>query len=116
MRHVILVALVLTASANAEWPAGLSDDDRQQIERDLKQLDDRLRTPRGDADLRADVEVFRKGIAWALRYETKLEPADIALVKKALRRGLERASADKPAWPTHNGKLVRGYVSAIDGS
>ena len=63
--------------------------------------------------------MFRKGVEWALKYETKLEPADVALIKKALVRCAERTdavAAGKPAWPDRKGKVVRGYVSAVDGS
>ena len=126
--RVIPAAIVFLAGlgavpAPAGVPAGLSADDAKQIARDLQQLDERLRALRKaqpeNADLYADAEVFRKGVEWALRYETKLEPADVALVKKALVRCAERTdalAAGKPAWPDRKGKLVRGYVSGVDGS
>jgi hypothetical protein len=111
------------APAPGEPPAGLSLEDARQIEGDLKRLDERLRTLRKEkpdrADLAADAEVFRKGVEWALKYEPKLEPADVALIKKALTRGAERIDAlgaGKPTWTERKGKLVRGYVSVVDGS
>lgn len=125
---VALVVLVGAGAvpAPAEPPAGLSAADAEQIDRDLKELGARLRALRQEkpltperADLVADAEAFRKGVEWALRYETKLEPADVALIKKALARGAERAdalTAGKPSWAERKGKLVRGYVSAVDGS
>ncbi|MBN9119856.1 MAG: prolyl oligopeptidase family serine peptidase [Planctomycetes bacterium] len=123
MRIALLVVLVCAVTAPAEPPAGLSADDAKRFDRDLKELGERLRTLRKEkperVDLVADAEVFRKGAEWALRYETKLEPADVALIKKALARGAERAEAidaGKPAWADRKGKLVRGYVSAVDGS
>src|SRR5262249_27888685 len=89
----ILLGAIGTPAA-ADSPAGLSADDAKQIDRDLKQLDDRLRALRKDKpDLAADAEVFRKGVVWALRYETKLEPADATLIKKALARCTERIEA-----------------------
>jgi dipeptidyl aminopeptidase/acylaminoacyl peptidase len=70
-------------------------------------------------DLRADADLFAKGMNWALRYDTALQPSDLALIKKAAVRGDERAEAilsKKPPWTTKKGKVVRGFISAIDGS
>lgn len=73
----------------------------------------------GNADLRADAEVFGKGITWALRYDTALQANDVATIKRAQDRLMQRASAlassHKP-WTTKKGKVARGFVSAIDGS
>jgi hypothetical protein len=123
---VALVGPTWTPAPPAEPPAGLSAEDAGQIDRDLKELEVRLRTLRSQGaltpereDLLADAEVFRKGVQWVLRYEAKLEPADVALLKKALKRGAERAdalAAGEPAWLARKGKLVRGFVSAVDGS
>ncbi|MDB5311789.1 MAG: putative hydrolase, CocE/NonD family [Gemmataceae bacterium] len=123
---VILTTAVATPAPPAGPPAGLSAEDFQSLARDVKALGDRLRdlrargplTPEKD-DLLADAEVFRKGVVWALLYETKLDPADLTLVRKALRRGAERAdslAAGKPAWADRKGRVVRGFVSAVDGS
>src|SRR4051812_39194690 len=106
---LVILACTRTVPAPAKPPAGLSADEAKQIDRHLKELGERLRelrrtnspTPQRE-DLLADAEVFRKGVLWALRYETRLEPADVALIKKALGRGIERAdalAAGKPAWP-----------------
>ncbi|MBP3955959.1 prolyl oligopeptidase family serine peptidase [Gemmata sp. G18] len=122
---IALAGAVGAQLARAELPAGLSAADASQIDRDLKTLGDRLLAfrekpvPLQREDLIADADVFRKGVAWALRYETELKPADVALIKKALARCSERAEAlakGKPAWTSRRGKLVRGYVSAVDGS
>ena len=108
--RVILAALVFLVGAGAapepaEPPAGLSAEDAKQIATELQQLAERLRALRkakpDSIDLYADAEVFRKGVEWALKYETKLEPGDVALVKKALARCADRADAlvaGKPAW------------------
>ena len=100
--------------------------DKELIDRDTRALAQRVQKLRGERartleqqDLLADAEVFVKGAVWAGRYEPKLEPAGVALVKKALQRGLARAEAlatGKPAWAERKGKVVRGYVSAVDGS
>jgi hypothetical protein len=87
-------------------------------------LNDRLaklwaRTPAVMADHLADATVYAKGVAWALRYHEALTPADMALLKKALERGNERAAAleaGKRPWADKRGKVVRAFVSAVDGS
>ena len=69
-------------------------------------------------DLKADAEVFHKGIHWALRYD-RPTPTDINLIRRALARGQERATnlaAGKTDWTAKKGKLLRGFVSAVDGS
>ena len=72
-----------------------------------------------NSDLLSDVELFHKGVVWALRYETPLTPNDDSLVKKALASGLRRAealAAKKTDWTTKKGKVLRAFVSAVDGS
>src|SRR5262245_21008236 len=122
---VALACAIGVPTSRAEPPAGLSADDAKQIERDVRELGDRLATMRKKPlspereDLVADAEIFLKGIIWALKYETKLEPNDIALIKKAIDRCAERFSEvgpNKPSWAERKGKLVRGYVSVVDGS
>jgi poly(3-hydroxybutyrate) depolymerase len=121
----LVIACARVPSAQAEPPAGISADDAKQLDRDLAKLGERLVTLKREpitperADLVADVEVFHKGVVWALKYETKLTPADVALIKKAIARGTERAdalAAGKPTWSNRKGKVVRGYASAVDGS
>ena len=70
-------------------------------------------------DLVADVEIFHKGVVWALRYDTPLTQNDELLVKNALASGTRRAdalAANKTNWTTKKGKVLRGFVSAVDGS
>jgi hypothetical protein len=78
-----------------------------------------IKVSSGNADLRADAEVFAKGITWALRYDTALQANDVATIKRAQDRLTQRASAlasDQKPWTTKKGKAARGFVSAIDGS
>jgi poly(3-hydroxybutyrate) depolymerase len=122
---VVVVTLgILPAILRA---ADLAAEGKKQLEAGLKDLHERLaklRVAKADApalssDLLADAEVFAKGLAWALRYDTQFEPADVALMKKALKRGRERAAAlesGKPAWAEKKGRIARGFVSAVDGS
>ena len=106
---------------------GLNDTDRIQIQSDLKDLDSRLSDLRNDKnetavknlDCLADADIFRKGVVWALRFENKLEPADVTLIQKALRRARQRMDAlakDAQPWQKKKGRLVRGYISVVDGS
>ncbi|MBI3857105.1 MAG: prolyl oligopeptidase family serine peptidase [Planctomycetes bacterium] len=82
---------------------------------DVKSFEEDLRTLEGkSAD--ADVQVYAKGAAWALRAEANLPPKDAALVRKALDRGLARAGDADRAWTKRKGKVIRGYRSAIDDS
>lgn len=106
-------------------PAGLSADDRQQMERDLKSLAEKLATIRAavrDAsqlDRLPDVELFLKGVVWALRYETSLTADNVALLKKSLPRGLQRADAllaNQTPWTAKKGNILREFISAVDGS
>lgn len=72
-----------------------------------------------DADLRADVAVFHKGADWALRYSASLSSNEVDGIQRALSRGSERAKGiaeHTTAWTTKKGKVVRGFISAVDGS
>lgn len=114
------IATVAFAAQGADTPQGLSDADRAQIESNLKELDKRFAAlPQRNSELRADADIFRKGVVWALRYESKLEPADVAQIKKALERCKQRTDAlrgEKQSWREIKGRLIRGYISLVDGS
>jgi dienelactone hydrolase len=116
----VLTAAVVRQAPAADPTAALSDGDREQIESGLKALTDRCaRLPTDKPDARADAGIFSKGVAWALRYDSQFSPADAAVLKKALERGQERIAAleaGKQPWAGRKGKLVRGFVSAVDGS
>jgi poly(3-hydroxybutyrate) depolymerase len=122
---VAVLAAVIAVSAppalRADLPAGLSPEEQQRVEKSLKDVQARLAALRSEKapDDIADVDLFVKGVVWALRYETKLEPADVAQVKKALERARERldaVAARRRPWAAKKGRVVRGYVSAVDGS
>ncbi|MCE9533284.1 MAG: PHB depolymerase family esterase [Planctomycetes bacterium] len=121
---LLLVWLVLFAAPcrAAEPIAGLSEEDYNQIKNDLLRLELRqiiLAQGKTNPDYLADAAIFRKGIEWALKYEPKLVPADVALIKKAVNRGNQRLEAldgNKLPWQIKKGRLVRGFVSAVDGS
>jgi hypothetical protein len=84
-----------------------------------------MRTAKGpnaapNRSLAADVEIFTKGARWALQYDTDGQPTELALVEKAVARTVERMPElllpEAPPWATKRGRVVRGYVSSIDGS
>jgi poly(3-hydroxybutyrate) depolymerase len=118
------VTLLATEAVLHEQPlAGLSARERGQIERGLKELNDRLVKLRANSSVNldhfADAEIYAKGIAWALRYDQTLTTADGALLKRALERGNERAAAletGKQPWREKKGKVVRAFRSAVDRS
>jgi dienelactone hydrolase len=101
--------------------------ERQQIERGLRELRGRFEALRGGSDRAsgdqrdrlADAEVFAKGITWALTYDATLTPADLKLLGTALERFRGRVAAleaGEAPWAGRKGKVVRGFVSAVDRS
>src|SRR4051812_48348271 len=89
-------ALILLIAGLRLHAADSAAEDRLAIDRELKLLSPRLAELRpGDSnsaksDRFADADVFRKGIEWALRYDTTLEAKDVELLKKAVERGKQR--------------------------
>ena len=115
------------AARGGDGERTLSAEERQQFERGLRELTGRLETLRGEEgkasaarrDRLADAEVFAKGITWALRYDATFAPADLKLLRTALERCRSRITAieaGKAPWTARKGKVVRGFVSAVDGS
>jgi Prolyl oligopeptidase family len=114
------VFFVLCVAALGQTQRPLSDEEQQTLQQGLQSLEQSLRllTDRS-SEHAADAGVFHKGLAWALRYDREFSSADVALLRKAIVRGHERAeslAAGKKPWSTRHGKLVLGYVSSIDGS
>src|SRR5436190_18327265 len=108
------------------FPTGMTAEARQSLERDLKSLGAKLTSLRSSStsdltqlDRLADAGLFHKGIVWALRYETNLATNDIASLQRAMARGHQRVDlllANQQPWATRKGKILRGYVSTVDGS
>jgi hypothetical protein len=131
-RERILVATLaaLTGSAAAWGGDGeltLRTEERQEIERDLRALTGRLERLRGAGDKGserhrdrlADAQVFAKGVTWALKYDATFLPADLKLLRSAVERCRGRLAALEAGgaqWAGRKGKVVRGFVSAVDGS
>ena len=130
-RIVVTIFAALTAgpavATDADTKGPLGAEERQQIESGLRAVSARLQTLKRDAtdrsaaerDRLADAEVFGKGITWALKYDVDFVSADLKLLKTALDRFLSRVNAleaGKSPWFERKGKVVRGFVSAVDGS
>jgi poly(3-hydroxybutyrate) depolymerase len=116
-----------SAALGADTAPTLGAEERDELERGLREVTARLETLRQRerrespeaSDRRADAEVFAKGIAWALKYDTAFTPADQKLLGRALERGRARVAAleaGRAPWADKLGKVVRGFVSAVDGS
>src|SRR5207247_7563455 len=66
-----------------------------------------------------DVQIFHNAVRYALTYNEFYDPKEIAIARKFLTQGMERAQAlrdGKSPWTTQTGLIVRGYLSKIDGS
>lgn len=121
---IVVAGLVLGAAtsglAQAPMAKPLTPEQRQKLDTDWQTLQAALKSLGGQpAHLVADAAVYAKGVEWALRYDRDFTPADTALLEKSLARGHERVAAianQKPGWLSRQGKMVVGYVSAVDGS
>ena len=104
MEFVLHEAGALPFEQEGEWVAKLSTSpmiQRSNAERDR---------------LNADMGIFSAGVEQALAFDTAFSPADIRLIERAVERNTERAVSTTAPWTTKHGKVIRGFVSAIDGS
>lgn len=87
--------------------------------KELQAAVETLRAQDPNPYLLADVEVYAKGVDWALRHNEFYSPKLVAAALVQLDRGLARAKIltdGKATWDQQPGSLVRGYYSAIEGS
>jgi len=66
-----------------------------------------------------DVEVLHKAVDWALRYDEFFDGKQVAVARRILKLGQERAAqlrAGRAPWLEATGLVVRGYRSKLDGS
>jgi hypothetical protein len=106
--------------APAEPP---SADEKRAIEKKLAELAshvDALAGRKVNASLLADVDIYRKAAEYILRFpEEFATKAFTANTMSVLDTGLTRArelEAGAPSWPKRKGRVVRAYVSRVDGS
>ena len=71
-------------------------------------------------ELLPDVQIFYNSVHYALKYNEFYNPGEIAVARKHLQQGRERAKSlargGQVPWSTETGLVVRGYRSKIDGS
>lgn len=118
---IVIVFMGLSAARmEAQTLQVLSDDERQALENEAKELQALVAgTSQQPPEELADAAIFAKGLTWALRYDREFSPADIDLIRKAGPRCRERLAAlndRKRPWIDRRGKIALGYVSAVDGS
>ncbi|MCA1686444.1 MAG: esterase family protein, partial [Planctomycetia bacterium] len=119
------MALAPTAGAQPTFPKPSryepTADERAQIgDRAAALVRAIAAVPEGTVrDALADVVVYNKAAAYALRFNDFYDPKDVATTLTVLDRGLERARqlADgRRPWADARGYVARGYVSRVDGS
>lgn len=110
--------------------AGLAADsapfnaaDRQSIRERVEALERRLRAVesagRVSADVVADARLFPKAVLWAVDFEPVIDAAGRDKLELGLRRAAERIGhleAGRHPWTAVEGRSIRGFVSAVDGS
>lgn len=117
------LTLLATAARADAPPSKDADPWRKSIESRLHPLQRRLATFRSDPNItpdhQADAQIFVKSIHWALDLEPTLDDKGRSLVEKALTRAQERVDAladGQRPWASRRGRLVRGFISDVDGS
>ncbi len=66
-----------------------------------------------------DVEIYRKAVDWALRYDEFFKTNETQVARALLGNGMDRVQSLRDGvapWLAATGLVVRGYVSKIDGS
>lgn len=104
MEFVLREAGSLTFEQKCAWVAKLSTSpvrQRSNAERDR---------------LNADMSIFSAGVEKALAFDTAFSPTDIRLIERAIERNTQRAVSTTAPWTTKHGKVIRGFISSIDGS
>jgi len=122
----LLALLTLSVGVAAQnpsgFPASVPADDEAALRKEIGKLETDLNegflVSAAGKNI-ADASLFLKAVQWAVRYQPTLNAADLALVRKALLRGRERAAVVGPSplpWAKKRGRLVRAYISDVDGS
>ena len=102
--------IAIPAEARAELTAGAA-----ALHREIEALADNVHLHA----LLPDVEVLHKAVDWALRYDEFFDAKQIAVARRMLKLGHERAThlrAGRAPWLDATGLVVRGYRSGLDGS
>jgi len=133
IRWLVSMAAVAATLGTQAWaqatkydkPQGyqLTAEDRQALSDRTAELEQAVaKLPPIDVphrDALADVAVYAKAGAWAIRFGEFYTQKDVAMTLDVLKRGLERARAlagGKRPWADSRGESIRGYESKVDGS
>jgi hypothetical protein len=124
-----LVAAALSGSLFAQNPAPapiIPEGDRSELQtgvtllgKEIVVLKARLKDKPELLALLPDVMIFHKAVDWALKYDEIFDVKQVAVAKKLLEMGNQRAlelKDGKASWTTAAGLVPRGYISKIDGS
>ncbi|MFN0019784.1 MAG: prolyl oligopeptidase family serine peptidase [Pirellulaceae bacterium] len=115
---IAVLQLLLVGLAWGQTPQPLTEQDRKGLADSLQTLEKTLDAQTYNVKF-ADAAIFAKGLAWGLKYDMEFSAADVALLKKAVSRGTERAKAiaeKKSPWLARRGKVALGYKSRVDDS
>jgi len=124
MNRIYFEIFVLIVTAVPPLPSVTAQrPDRTELELALRPLQSRMMTlqkeGRVPADEWADAQIFLKAAVWAIDLEPELDAQKTAMVQQAIRRASQRIEAlesgSRP-WSTRRGRLIRGFVSSVDGS
>jgi len=104
----------------------ISDDDQNALTKGATELADEIKVLRkvlakkpALLELLPDVQIYHNAVYYAVKYNEFYAPGEVAVAKKLLQQGFERAKElreGKASWKTATGLVVRGYQSRIDGS
>ena len=130
-RLSLVVAACLAARVFIDRPIHAADAgadsvtaaDRQAVRDRVAALERRLQVVEGSgrfaADLVADARLFAKAALWAVDFEPVIDVSRREKVEAGLRRAQERIEhleAGRHPWTKLDGRSIRGFVSAVDGS
>ncbi|MFN0110723.1 MAG: prolyl oligopeptidase family serine peptidase [Blastocatellia bacterium] len=114
VRQIPPPGIEVSAADKEELTAGVS-----ALGKEIAELRELLKKKPALLALLPDVQVFKHSVRYALKYNEFYKPEEIAVAKRHLKQGMERAQAlreGKAPWLTQTGLVVRGYLSEVDGS
>ncbi len=106
-------------------PQGLEigSEERRALRLETDRLGDELKRLKSGTGLAAewwpDVAVLHKAVDWALRFDEFQHTNEVVQAQRILKLGLDRAAQlreGRADWLTATGRVVRGFVSRVDGS
>src|SRR5215470_12737552 len=118
---LVLAAAAFLAAPQNQTPAPYTPTsaEKGRIESKLAELSGAMRGLEQNP-LHADVAIYRKAAEFILAHPEEFATQQyVADTLAALDKGMARArelAAGRPGWPAAKGRLVRAYVSAVDGS